>query len=66
MCSCSQQLAFPLFLTAATKFLFFFRRNWSPLVVISRCSSLSVIHVNVDIGIKSKERIGFFCCWFYL
>ena len=57
------QLAFPLFLTAAIKFLrFFFRRNWSPLVFISRSSSLSVIHVNVDIEIKSKERIGFCCC----
>ena len=45
-------------------FTFFFRRNWSPLVFISRSSSLSVIHVNVDIEIKSKERIGFCCCFF--
>ena len=39
-------------------FLFFFQRNWSPLFFISRSSSFSVTHVNVDIGIKSKERIG--------
>ena len=43
-------------------FKFFFRRNWSPLVFISRSRSLSVIQVNVDIEIKSKERIGFCCC----
>ena len=41
-------------------FMFFFQRNWSPLVFISRSSSFSVIHVNVDIEIKSKETgIGF-------
>ena len=33
---------------------------------ISRSSSFSVIHVNVDIEIKSKERVGFCCCCFYL
>ena len=47
-------------------FMFFFQRNWSSLVFISRSSSLSVIHVNVDIEIKPKERIGFCCCCFYL
>ena len=40
-------------------FMFFFQRNWSPLFFFSRSSSLSVIHVNVDIKIKSKYRIGF-------
>ena len=40
-------------------FMFFFQRKWSPLVFISRFSSFPVIHVNVDIKIKSKERIGF-------
>ena len=47
-------------------FMFFFEQNWSPLVLISCSSSFSVIHVNVDIEVKSKERIGFCCCWFYL
>ena len=46
--------------------MFFFQRNWSPLVFVSRFSSFSVIHVNVDIEIKSKERIGCCCCCFYL
>ena len=40
-------------------FMFFFQRNWSPLFFISRSSSFSVIHVNVDIKIKWEERIGF-------
>ena len=31
--------------------MFFFQRNWSPLFFISRSSSFSVIHVNVDIEI---------------
>ena len=47
--------AFLIFLTAAIKF----QRNWSPLFFISRSSSFFVIHVNVDIKSKSKERIGF-------
>ena len=66
MCSCSLffrchsvspwwPLAFLIFLTAAIKF----QRNWSPLFFISRSSSFFVIHVNVDIKSKSKERIGF-------
>ena len=56
------------FLTAAVKFscsssneigllCFFF---------ISRSSSFSVIHANVDLKIKSKERIGFVIVVFYL
>ena len=61
------QLAFPLFLTAAIKFLMFFvQRYWSPLVFISRSNSSSVIHVNVGIEIKLKERSGFHCYCFYL
>ena len=40
-------------------FMFFFQRNWYPLVFISRSSSFSVVHVNEDIEIKLKERIGF-------
>ena len=32
-------------------FMFFFKRNWSTLFFISRSSSFSVIHVNVDIKI---------------
>ena len=47
-------------------FIFSFQRNMCPLFVclfvcffISRFSSFSVIRVNVDIKIKSKERIGF-------
>ena len=34
------QLAFPLFLTTGVKFQFFFQRNWSPLVFISRSTIL--------------------------
>ena len=41
--------------------LFFLQRNWSPSVFISRSISFSVIHVNVDIEMKSKERAGI-CC----
>ena len=40
-------------------FMFFFQQNWSPLFFICHSSSFSVIHINVDIKIKSKERIGF-------
>ena len=40
-------------------FMFFFQRIWSPLFFVARSSSFSVIHVNVDIKIKSKERVGF-------
>ena len=58
------QLAFPLFLTATINFfLFFFQQNWSPLVFISCSCPFSVIHVNVDIEIKSKERVGICCCF---
>ena len=45
-------------------FMFFCQRNWYPLVFISRSSSFSVVHVNVDIEIKSKERIGFVVVFF--
>ena len=57
---------FPFSYSRYKIFMFFFRRNWSPLVFISRSSSLSVIHVNVDIEIKLKERIGFCCCFLSL
>ena len=40
-------------------FMSFFQQNWSPLFFIARSSSFCVIHVNVHIKIKSKERIGF-------
>ena len=40
-------------------FMLFFQQNSSPFFLTSRFSSFSVIHVNVDIKIKSKERIGF-------
>ena len=39
-------------------FMFFFQRNWSPLFFISRSSSSSLIHVNEDIKIKSKQIIS--------
>ena len=42
-------------------FMFFFQRNWFPLLFISRSSSLPVIQVNVDIKILWKERLVFFC-----
>ena len=38
-------------------FMFFFQRNWSPLLFISRSSSFPVIQVNVDWW---KERLFFF------
>ena len=38
-------------------FMFFFQRNWSPLLFISRSSSFPVIQVNVDWW---KERLVFF------
>ena len=39
--------------------MFFFQRIRSSFFFTSRSSSFSVIQVNVDIKIKSKERIGF-------
>ena len=39
--------------------MLFFQQNWSPLFLIARSSSSFVIHVNVDIKMNSKERIGF-------
>ena len=49
------------FLTAGIKISQFshFQRTWSPLFFISQSSFFSVIHINVDIEIQSKERIGF-------
>ena len=47
-------------------FMFFFQRNSSLFVFISRSSSFSVIHVNVKIKNRSKERIGFVVVVFYL
>ena len=38
-------------------FMFFFQRNWSPLLFIFRSSSFPVIQVNVDIKILWKERL---------
>ena len=38
--------------------MLFLRRYWSPLFFISRSSSFSVIHVNVEIKMTLKERIG--------
>ena len=76
MCSCPLFFSLPLIFTLlATSisplshrrykiFMVFFPRNWSPLDFISRSSSSSVIHVNVDIEIKSKERMDFCCCSF--
>ena len=40
-------------------FTLLFQQNWSPLFLISSSSSFSVMHVNADIKIKSKERVGF-------
>ena len=71
MCSCSLFFPLPLSFTLVAAsishfshrrykiFMLFFQRNWSPLFFISRSSSFFVIHVNVDIKSKSKERIGF-------
>ena len=71
MCSCSHFFSLPLIFTSVAAsispffhrrykiFKFFFQRNWSSLFFISRSSSFSFIQVNVDIKIKSKERIGF-------
>ena len=57
---------FPFFSPPLLNVYFFFQRNWFPLGLISRCSSFSVIHVNLNIEIKSKERTSFCCCCFYL
>ena len=45
-------------------FMLFLRRYWSPLFFISRSSSFSVIHVNVDIKMNLKERIGLVVLFF--
>ena len=52
-------LAFPLFLTVVIKFWCFSFDEIGLLCFYSRSSSFSIIHDNVDIKIKSKERISF-------
>ena len=47
-------------------FTFFFQQTWSPLFFISRSRSFSIIHVNVDVKIYFKERIGFVVVVFFL
>ena len=55
------------FLTTAIKFFFFFSNEIGLcLLFISRSSSFSVIHVNLKIKNKSRERIGFVVVVFYL
>ena len=78
MCSCSlcfrcrlflpwSPLAFFHFLTTAIKFSCFSSNEIGlSLFFISRSSSFSVIHVNVKIKNKSRERIGFVVVVFYL
>ena len=39
-------------------FMFFYQRNWSPLLFIFRYSSFPVFQVNEDIKIWGKERLG--------
>ena len=46
--------------------MFFFQRIRSSLFFTSRSSSFSVIQVNVDIKINSKERISFVVGVLYL
>ena len=38
--------------------MFFYQRNWSPLLFIFRSSSFPVFQVNEDIKIWGKERLG--------
>ena len=53
-------LAVSHLLTAATKiFMHFFSFFFVSFFVISRSSSFSVIHVGVEIRIKSEKRLGF-------
>ena len=55
------------FLTTAIKFSRFSSNEIGLcLFFIARCSSFSVIRVNVKIKNKSKERIGFVVVVFYL
>ena len=58
MNSCALFFSLPLIFSFPFFFMFSFRRNLSPLFFISRSSSFSVIHVSVDIKIKSKKRLG--------
>ena len=54
-------LAVSHLLTAATKiFMHFFSFFFVSFFFISRSSSFSVIHVGVEISIKSKKRLGFY------
>ena len=48
------------FLTAAIKFSCFYSNEIDIFCFISRSSSFSVIHVNIDVRIKLKERIEMF------
>ena len=48
------------FLTAAIKFSCFYATKLISFVFISRSSSFSVIQVNIDVRIKSTERIELF------
>ena len=52
-------LAFPLFLTAVINLNVFLSTKLVSFVFCSHSSSFSIIHDNVDIKIKSKERISF-------
>ena len=71
MCSCSLFFSLPLiftlvaasishFLTAAIKFSCYSSNDIClHCFFISRCSSFSDFHVNLEIKVKSNERIGF-------
>ena len=61
----SWPLAFLIFSHRRFKiFTLFFQRNWCPLFFISRCGSLSVMHVNVEIKVERKNRL--YCCYFFI
>ena len=71
MCSCSLFFSLPLIFTLVAASIFHFSCFSSNeiglcLFFVSRSSSFSVIHVNVKIKNKSKERIGFVVVVFYL
>ena len=46
--------------------MFFFQRNSSPLFLITRSSSFSVIHVNVDIKNNVEKDSTFLLFFFFL
>ena len=56
-------LAFLIFAPPLQMFMFFFLRNLSPLLSISRSSSFSVIHVRVNIK-KRRKRHDFVAAFF--